>query len=356
MLPSSMSLSLPGPGPVTTASLPSEVSSSWTPSRDGAWHRAGPAGRNAAVAVLAGAVASFIVGRQRSRGVARQASETFETREAREQRAQNMRETIDASTPVPKDFNQAVSWACGAALKATQAGRFRQSMYFNSGAGTDARGELGIILAFAAQFAETISGAKALLERPGNGVRLVFSDLGAYSVAQGTVDQDANVTLDYFPSAGGVEAQDKMAEMCNSSLIIVVAPQQTEADAITVLLQALQNAKYQIPVILLNPKLVRDKTTTSEIRQLISSLLPCFYMEQLEAPKNTDLNPSVLARVWPRPFSLWEDNPDDPESIDGYFLLDVNDVKPQSKEEILQLLKTSRDLLQKLKSPGVKTI
>ena len=41
------------------------------------------------------------------------------------------------------------------------------------------------------------------------------------------------------------------------------------------------------------------------------------------------LNSAVIVRVWPRPYSVWEDNPEDPEAIDGYFLLDVNEKQPQ---------------------------
>ena len=29
------------------------------------------------------------------------------------------------------------------------------------------------------------------------------------------------------------------------------------------------------------------------------------------------LNSAVIVRVWPRPYSVWEDNPEDPEAIDG---------------------------------------
>lgn len=43
------------------------------------------------------------------------------------------------------------------------------------------------------------------------------------------------------------------------------------------------------------------------------------------------LNSAVIVRVWPRPFSVWEDNPEDPESIDGYFLLDVNEQQAQDE-------------------------
>lgn len=41
------------------------------------------------------------------------------------------------------------------------------------------------------------------------------------------------------------------------------------------------------------------------------------------------MNSAVIVRVWPRPYSVWEDNPEDPEAIDGYFLLDVNEKQPQ---------------------------
>lgn len=50
------------------------------------------------------------------------------------------------------------------------------------------------------------------------------------------------------------------------------------------------------------------------------------------------LNSAVIVRVWPRPFSVWEDNPEDPESIDGYFLLDVNEQQAQDDCAVLTLM------------------
>ena len=64
-------------------------------------------------------------------------------------------------------------------------------------------------------------------------------------------------------------------------------------------------------------------------KRLPSSHITMVLMANLQDP--LPLNSAVIVRVWPRPYSVWEDNPEDPEAIDGYFLLDVNEKQPQDR-------------------------
>ncbi|CAK9054373.1 DUF1995 domain-containing protein [Durusdinium trenchii] len=90
----------------------------------------------------------------------------------------------------------------------------------------------------------------------------------------------------------------------------------------------------------------------NKFRAFESTLLPVFHLEQFDPDDDKDpipLNSAVVVRVWPRPFSVWEDNPEDPEAIDGYFLLDVNDTRAQDPEDCLTFLKGSRELMKRMR-------
>eukprot|EP00913_Durusdinium_trenchii_P024848 g23322.t2 len=228
--------------------------------------------------------------------------------------AQGMREemvqaTIEASTPVPISFEQAVTWACSAALRANEEGQNRQSMYFNTGAedsqvtgaeDTKAPSELGGVLQFAEQVAKTFALSNKLPE--GTGVRVLFTDFGAKSlVATRWNPLPENLTLgrrilDHLPPVLPkrelrMEERTKLSEMCESSVMLVVAPNQSEMAAVLGIFDVMKDLGKSL------------------------------------GQRGPEV--AVVVRVWPRPFSVWEDNPEDPEAIDGYFLLDVNDTRAQ---------------------------
>ncbi|CAK9014933.1 DUF1995 domain-containing protein, partial [Durusdinium trenchii] len=156
--------------------------------------------------------------------------------------AQGMREemvqaTIEASTPVPISFEQAVTWACSAALRANEEGQNRQSMYFNTGAeDSQVTGELGGVLQFAEQVAKTFALSNKLPE--GTGVRVLFTDFGAKSlVATRWNPLPENLILDHLPPVLPkrelrMEERTKLSEMCESSVMLVVAPNQSEMAAV----------------------------------------------------------------------------------------------------------------------------
>ncbi|CAK9064496.1 unnamed protein product [Durusdinium trenchii] len=240
-------------------------------------------------------------------------------------------------------------------------------------------GELGGVLQFAEQVAKTFALSNKLPE--GTGVRVLFTDFGAKSlVATRWNPLPENLTLgrrilDHLPPVLPkrelrMEERTKLSEMCESSVMLVVAPNQSEMAAVLGIFDVMKDLGKKVPVILLNAKLVQDTVALAGVmlnkfRAFESTLLPVFHLEQFDPDDDKDvrpgpssdgnlqdpipLNSAVVVRVWPRPFSVWEDNPEDPEAIDGYFLLDVNDTRAQDPEDCLTFLKGSRELMKRMR-------
>mmetsp|Transcript_34880 Transcript_34880/g.76117 ORF Transcript_34880/g.76117 Transcript_34880/m.76117 type:complete len:382 (-) Transcript_34880:88-1233(-) len=277
-----------------------------------------------------------------------------EVRDGAIMRDEMVQSSIEAATPVPQSFSQAVTWACSAALQAAEAGNSRQTMFFNAGGKTkDVNGEIGGVLAFAEQFATLLVGAEPL---EGGKVRVIFSDMGAASMARVRWEPlPEGLELDYFPQV--IQGQDattemkmQLRDMLDAAFLVVVAPKQAETPALLQLFKVMGEAGRDIPVVIMNQNCVQDTAiaASSMLRafgSLRKTLVPTFHLEQHEPPEDDDdmLNPCVVARVWPRPYSVWEDNPDDPDAIDGYFLLDLNDVEAPDSEEIEELMRFSRN-------------
>lgn len=286
---------------------------------------------SAAVAVASLAAAAV---RRRANPVQKQlqslgAGMTEEKRLAMGMREEMVQATIEASTPVPQSFDQAVTWACSAALPAAEEGQNRQSMYFNTGA-EDAQvtGELGGVLQFGEQVAKTLAYSNKLPE--GNGVRVLFTDFGAKSlVATRWGDLPENLILDHLPPVLPkrelrMEERMKLNEILESSILLVVAPNQSEMAAVLAIFDVMKDLGKKVPVILLNARLVQDTTAVAGVmlrnfRAFEGTLLPVFHLEQFDPEDDKDplpLNSAVIVRVWPRPYSVWEDDPEDPEAID----------------------------------------
>lgn len=262
---------------------------------------------------------------------------------------------LEAATPVPQSFDQATAWACAAVLNAAEAGRMKQTIFFNSGTSeADISGDLGLVLSFVEQFGKMLTQAKPL---EGGNVRVLFNDLGSSALATQRWTQDGelpeNLKPDYFPPmTRAVEAQVsdnsyKFEEILDAEILIVVVPTEAELPAILRLLDTMGNQAKDIPIIFVNARLQSSGSQAgilmSQARRLIGQLCPTFHLEQIE-PESEQLNAGVVARVWPRPYSTWEDNPNDPDATDGYFLLDLNDNSAPSTDEIVALLEASRDV------------
>lgn len=261
--------------------------------------------------------------------------------------------SLESATPVPQDFAQAVTWASLAAIKAWEAGKTLQSMYFKTGeAEMGVSGELGNVLQFAEQLSRVLATSK--MTSDGGVVRTVFIDMGSCAFAQSKwEDLPETLKLDYLPPMvrdrqPSVMEQMQLDQLADSKVLVVVAPTQNELPAVFGLVEDLQKKKSNLPIIFVNPKLMTNMergagTTLTAFKELYRGIVPTFHLEQIEPAEGSDLAAAVVTRVWPRPFSVWEDAPDDPEQIDGYFLLDLNDKMAQETESVESLLKTSRD-------------
>eukprot|EP00930_Biecheleria_cincta_P042021 TRINITY_DN28895_c0_g1_i1.p1 TRINITY_DN28895_c0_g1~~TRINITY_DN28895_c0_g1_i1.p1 ORF type:complete len:448 (+),score=82.10 TRINITY_DN28895_c0_g1_i1:75-1418(+) len=290
---------------------------------------------------------------------------TQEQKMARKLRAEMVQETIDKCSPVPQSFEQAVRWACSASLEAIKDGRLRHEMYFNTGS-QDVRidGDLGASVQFGEAVASTFAEAIDKLPKGGDGtVRVVFPDMGARAcVAQQWSGLPENVILDHFPpilplSDVKPDEEMKLQAMLDASMIIVVAPLQTELGCVFALMDRVNSLPRKMPVIFMNARLIQDRTVIAGERtrlytELEKTITSVFHLEQYDPKPDKEeimLNSAVVVRVWPRPYSTWEDNPEDPESIDGYFLMEVDDKRAPELNEVHSMLEGSRKLRKRMR-------
>ncbi|CAE8598682.1 unnamed protein product [Polarella glacialis] len=155
-----------------------------------------------------------------------------------------------------------------------------------------------------------------------------------------------------------MEEQMKIAAMMSAAVLVVVTPGQAELPAVLAVYEALKDTGRKVPMVFVNARLVQDVGAAAgallnNYRNMERLLLPVFHLEQYEPPEDKELiplNPAVITRVWPRPFSVWEDNPDDPDSIEGYFLLDVNDVRAPNGDDMVAFLTMSRKATKDLRN------
>lgn len=289
---------------------------------------------------------------------------TQEQKMARKLRAEMVAETIDKSSPVPESFEQAVVWACSASLEAIKDKKFRQEMYFNTGS-QDVRidGDLGAAVQFGEAVAATFAESDRLPKEGDGTVRVVFPDMGARAcVAQRWNDLPDNVILDHFPpimplSEVKPEEEYKLQQMLSASMIIIVAPLQTELGCVFALMDRIDSLSHDIPVIFMNARLVQDRTVIAGERtflyiELEKQITPVFHLEQYDPKPDKEqiqLNSAVIVRVWPRPYSTWEDNPEDAEAIDGYFLMDVDEKRAPEPNEVHSMLEGSRKLTKRMR-------
>mmetsp|Transcript_12526 Transcript_12526/g.29894 ORF Transcript_12526/g.29894 Transcript_12526/m.29894 type:complete len:369 (+) Transcript_12526:28-1134(+) len=313
-------------------------------------------------AALAAVAVGSAVRRRATPFTKKTAGLTEEAKLALAMREEMVQATVDASSPVPQSFDQAVNWACSAFLRATAERQMRQSMYFNTGTiDNQVSGELGNVLQFAERFAKTLAMSPRLPQ--GKGVRVLFTDFGAMSLVSTRWNPlPENLTLDHLPPVLPkmelkMEEKTKIEEFLESSMLLIVAPNQSEMAAVLAIFEIMKETGKTIPVVLLNAKLLQDSVAAAGVmlrnfRSMEGTLLPIFHLEQFEPDEDKDpvpLNPAVIVRVWPRPFSVWEDNAEDPEAIDGYFLLDVNDQQAADYQDLMTFLKGSREMTKRMR-------
>jgi len=276
-----------------------------------------------------------------------------------------IQEALEAATPVPQSFEQAVTWACSASIAAAEAGVMRQTMYFDAAGGdTEVSGELGSVLAFAESVSKTLVEAEAL---EGGSVTVLFTDMGASAMSTSRWEPlPEKLKVTYFPQVLrgsdtiGQQERKKFMEILESEVVVIVAPTQNELPALLQLLMVMEETGKDVPIILMNAKLVQNTYIAAgnllrSARELEKTLVPTFHLEQYDPSDEEEfVNSAVITRTWPRPFSLWEDNPEDPEAVDGFFLLDLNDKRAQEGELIRQFMKDSMMLAKKLAEKSLK--
>lgn len=279
------------------------------------------------------------------------------------EREEMVRRANQTATPVPQTFDQAVTWAVSASIAAAEAGNPRQTMCFNCGAGeADMSGEIADVLSFAEGFVMTLSRASSL---QGGKVRVVFSDMGAASLAQSRWSisgDDERIEVNYLPpimrlTTPSAMEQAQLDEIADAAYIVIVAPKQNEVTAFLELIKTIDGSGRDVPIVVLNQKFVQDPLvlaglTLKTYRGIEQKMTHTFHLEQVDPTRdNPSLNPCVIAKVYPRPYSFWEDCPEDVDAVDGYFLLDIQTAeKTPRMEDVLDLLAFSRDARNKLVS------
>eukprot|EP00929_Paragymnodinium_shiwhaense_P053803 TRINITY_DN2696_c0_g1_i1.p1 TRINITY_DN2696_c0_g1~~TRINITY_DN2696_c0_g1_i1.p1 ORF type:complete len:420 (-),score=94.45 TRINITY_DN2696_c0_g1_i1:24-1283(-) len=272
------------------------------------------------------------------------------------QRQALVREANAKATPVPTSFEQTVGWACAAAVNAAEGGKLRQTMYFSAG-GEEMTGNLsgnfGEVFIFAEELVMSLAASDAM---DGARIKVVFSDIGAQGMASSRWDlsEAENIELSYLPqinqqTPANPAQQYQLDELCDCDFMILVAPIESDLPAVLLLVDEVNKTGREIPFVMLNPRLLSkeyniNRNTIRSFKRMINNMTETFHLEQIDSPdEDMTLNPAVIARVYPRPFSVWEDCPEDPDAVDGYFLLDINDELPPRFEELRELLTFSQE-------------
>jgi len=261
---------------------------------------------------------------------------------------------IEAASPVPETFDQACAWACASVLNAAELGNTKQTIYFNAGGSDDSQisGELGNIIDFSETFCKMLCQAAPLEEGT---VRIVLPDMGAAALVKSKWEMNSdsgelpeNLLIDYFPSNISSEAREgsaKFVELLDSEILVILAPKQAECVSIVRLIDGMDKVGRDIPLVLINAQLgAGPGIAMKEARKLLQKATHTYHMAQYEPiSDDPDMAAGVVSRVWPRPYSIWEDFPEDPDATNGYFLLDVSERAPD-QEMVFTLLEASRDL------------
>eukprot|EP00929_Paragymnodinium_shiwhaense_P053804 TRINITY_DN2696_c0_g2_i1.p1 TRINITY_DN2696_c0_g2~~TRINITY_DN2696_c0_g2_i1.p1 ORF type:complete len:419 (-),score=88.90 TRINITY_DN2696_c0_g2_i1:260-1516(-) len=270
------------------------------------------------------------------------------------QRQALVREANSKATPVPSSFEQTVGWACAAAVNAAEGGKMRQTMFFSAG-GEEMSGNLsgnfGEVFIFAEELVMNLAASDAM---EGARIKVVFSDIGAKGMAASRWDlsETDNIMLSYLPqinqqTPANPAQQAQLDDLCDTDFMILVAPIESDLPSVLLLVDALNQTGKEVPFIMLNPRLLSkeyniNRNTIRSYKRMVNNMTETFHLEQVDSPdEDMVLNPAVIARVYPRPFSVWEDCPEDPDAVDGYFLLDINDELPPRFEELRELLSFS---------------
>lgn len=284
-----------------------------------------------------------------------------------------VRQGLEEATPVPDSLEQAATWAAAAAEAAADMGNFHQSMYCNVGEEDEERQQA--TFTFVYQLACELGKSQRFAS---GAVRVIFAEQNDLDrCAKQWEPLQIGVELRSLPHNSSAEVGEALL---GASILLVVAPTRRWLPAVAPLLAASQD----VPVVLVNAecsRIVSSGLVDSEgslifapYYRIISGaelepgdeqvpmggagadtsawtgvdrpLTNTFHMEHMEPPEDDLLiNAAVVVRVWPRPYSVWEEDPDDPQAVDGFSLLDLNDIRAPSAKETRTMLWVSRAAL-----------
>jgi len=312
------------------------------------------------VAAAIGLVAGGVRHRRRLRRLPMMVAPRSFREEAKLKSDAMLAETLSTATPVPEDFQDAMTLACNCVLLAMAQGKLRQQVFYDSG-DTDMKvnGAFGTALGFVDGF-----GNRMAEELKGKGsIVCVFGDMGKMGIAKKQLGElPAEMRLEYFPPMNprtqmNQGIQEQFDSIRSSDLILVVAPEPEEICPLMHLCDELDKSRSGAPVVLLNSRLT-EKLRMEEANiamkkylQMKQTMVVAFHLQQYDPPQNEEefMNAAVIVKAHPKPYTIWEDNPDDPEAIDGFFLMDVS-AAPPKMDKVKEMLKSSKTMYKVLSS------
>jgi len=267
--------------------------------------------------------------------------------------------SLEKATPVPESFEQAISFAAVAGIMAMEAGLYRQSMYYDTGeVDENIGGNLGKTLPFVESLAKTLANTEAL---EGGIVTCLFPDFGSVAMAETRWKPlPKRLFLDHLPNVmpnSELTTADKarMENLLESKILLIICPGQTDLPAILQLLQLTRITGNDVPVIFINAEFIQNPDAAGgnllkSAIKMAQKTVRSFHLQQYDPPEDGEdyANPAVIARVYPQPFSLWEDDPEDPDAVDGFFLLELDETAPFSEAFILEQLELSKKMRKRM--------
>lgn len=283
-------------------------------------------------------------------------------------REEQVQEAQRRATPVPQSFDQAVNWAAAASIMAAEAGKLRQKMFYNAGGpARGMSGSLGDCLAFAQLLCRKLAQSPAL---EGGKLKVVFADCGAMGQAQNRWDdiEDLKAVMEIVPmpvvnrnEVPDEWKQKEIDKVVDADFLVIVAPRQQELPALLQLYFSALRQGRDVPILMLNDDLITDEAAIigavlDEWRRINKKFIEIFHLEQIDEPEayrdgNQNINSCVIARVYPRPWTVWEDCPEDPDAVDGYFLIDLTDDELPKMEDVRALLTYSAQAREAMMKP-----
>lgn len=270
---------------------------------------------------------------------------------AERERALNLVQTkAQDATPVPESFEQAIKWACVAALGAAKGGQMRQVMRFSmpssEGEASEDTNDVSGTLGFSEGLVKSIAKEGVLVIVPDEGI--------AQACERDWAPLPPSVMLKSASNSRN------LAKLADTSIVVAAAPDTREPFD-----DATMEWLYSLPddVLLI---LVESSNASFAPNAILKKrgFATTFHMDSVQQLEFRNLgggeddpygrtigaiNPAFVTRVWPRPFSVWEDDIENEAGFNGYFLLNISvDASGPSENDVQVLLETSRDRRKRL--------